>query len=459
MQRLELPKRGSWPLHYFALILLVVLTFMMGGASRADVLSLAILRPAAAILLIFGLYGLTYEMTRGFRLICGLAVALVALIGIQLIPLPPGVWTNLPGRGVMAEGMLAVGLQPNWQPITMLPWLTWNAFYALLVPLAALVLMLRCTPTQRASMLTVLIIAAIVSAVIGFVQAASPGVLQFYRLTNDGFPVGLFANRNHQAVWLCCLPLMLAGWSTFRGANGAASQVPMRLGALILVIALIPLVLITGSRAGLILYVLSLVMSAAILVGASNGSVLPWKNRRAMTLLAGLAIMTLLLVIAMASRDVAGARLMGTSFQDELRAVVWPRSINLAWAYFPSGIGYGAFPEVFKIGELQNTLGTSYVNHAHSDWIEFILDGGIVAVGILLTAIIAWGRVMIGLLRHGRPHSPGISLGLTAGAMMIILALASAADYPLRVPSLMVVGVIAVLWFAESRTLTTKRND
>ena len=57
MQRTRPTKLPLPSLPFASLVLLVILTFLMGGASRADVLSLAILRPAAAILLVIGLYG------------------------------------------------------------------------------------------------------------------------------------------------------------------------------------------------------------------------------------------------------------------------------------------------------------------------------------------------------------------------------------------------------------------
>ena len=400
----------------------------------------------------------TLEMTRGFRLICGLALALTAMIALQLLPLPPGLWTGLPGRALLADGMRAAGLEPGWQPLSMVPWLTWNALFSLLIPLAALVLMLRCTPSERLSMLPVLIFAGVACALVGFIQAAAPGSLHFYAITNEEFPVGLFANRNHQAVWLCCLPLMLAGWSAHAGAGkdsgkstskGGRGPV-LQLGALVLVIALIPLVLVTGSRAGLILYGVSLLLAGAIRFGAARGPISTMFDRRFVILVGGMIIVAVLVALTMMSRDVAAGRLVSGGLDDELRAVVWPRSLDLAWAYFPFGTGFGTFPEVFKIGELQNTLATSYVNHAHSDWVEFLMDGGIVALVILMTGLVAWGNVLVRLVAQRRPHSQWTTTGLTACAMTFVLGLASLADYPMRVPSLMLVGVVAIVWMAQA---------
>ncbi|QJQ32785.1 O-antigen ligase family protein [Sphingomonas lacunae] len=453
-------KKQSLPsLHFASLILLVAATFLMGGASRADVLSLAILRPIAAILLVIGLYGLTWQMTRGFRLVCGLAAALTLLIALQLVPLPPALWTNLPGRDLLADGLVAAGLPLGWQPISMVPSLTWNALFSLLVPLAGLVLMLRCTAEERLRMLPVLIIAGVCSAVLGFFQASAPGTIEFYALTNEGFPVGLFANRNHQAIWLCCLPILLAGWSSHAEQGERARGAMLQVCALLLVIALIPLVLITGSRAGVLLYALSLALAAAIRFGPGIGAGKVKWGRQSMALLGGFLFIALIVTIASMSRDVAVGRLMAGAFTDDLRAAILPRSLDLAWAYFPFGAGFGTFPEIFKIGETQTTLGSSYVNHAHSDWIEFLIDGGIAALVILMIGLIAWANVLVQLIANRRPHNHWLTMGLVAGAVIFVLGLASIADYPVRVPSLMLVGVVAIVWLAQSKTEMIAKRD
>ena len=453
-------KRRSLPsLHYVSLVVLVAVTFLMGGASRGDVLSLAILRPIAAVLLVVGLYGMTWHMLRGFRLLAALAAALTILIAMQLVPLPPGLWTALPGRALLAEGMAAAGLQPGWQPLSMVPSLTWNALFALLVPLATLVLMIRCTGEERLRILPVLLIAGIASALLGFVQASVPGVFEFYALTNEGFPVGLFANRNHQAVWLCCLPILLAGWTFHVDGTEAGRGVVLQLGALLFIVAMIPLVLITGSRAGVILYLLSLLIAAGIRFGRGAGAKQVLAGRKRLIVQVGLAALFLVVTIAAMSRDVAIGRLLAGAFTDDLRAAIWPRSIDLAWLYFPVGAGFGTFPEIFKIGETQATLNTSYVNHAHSDWVEFLIDGGIVALAILMTGLVAWGNSVAQLIARRRDRSQWSTMGLTGGAVTFILGLASIADYPVRVPSLMLVGVVAIVWLAQSKAEMIAKRD
>ncbi len=449
-------KRRSLPsIHYVSLIILVAATFLMGGASRGDVLSLVFLRPLAAVMLVIGLYGMTWDMVRGFRLVCGLSVGLTALVAVQLLPLPPGLWMSLPGRSLLADGFEAAGLQPGWQPLSMVPALTWNALFSLLIPLAALVLMLRCTSEERLRVLPVLVMAGVASASLGFIQAAAPGTIELYALTNEGFPVGLFANRNHQAIWLCCVPVLLAGWSLNADFEDQAKMTALQVGAVVFVIALIPLVLITGSRAGAVLYVLSLGLAAAIRFGRGKVAL----GRPAMLLVGAGLIVAVGVTVAAMSRDVALGRLLAGAFTDDLRAAIWPRSVDLVWTYFPFGAGFGTYPEVFKIGETQATLGASYVNHAHSDWIEFLIDGGLISLAILMIGFVAWANLTIRLIGKRLWHSQWSTVGMVASAIIFILGLGSIADYPVRVPSLMLVGVVAIVWLAQARAEMIAKSD
>ena len=56
--------------------------------------------------------------------------AVLALIAIQLVPLPPAVWGLLPGREFIAEGFRLLGQPLPWLPISLTPYETLvTAFY------------------------------------------------------------------------------------------------------------------------------------------------------------------------------------------------------------------------------------------------------------------------------------------------------------------------------------------
>ena len=55
------------------------------------------------------------------------AGAMVALVAIHLLPLPPALWGALPGREPVVDGLKLLGLKPGWQPLSLAPYDTITA--------------------------------------------------------------------------------------------------------------------------------------------------------------------------------------------------------------------------------------------------------------------------------------------------------------------------------------------
>jgi hypothetical protein len=84
-------KRRAWtscPSPYWALVAFLILTFLTGGGSRADIQSLIILRPAAVIFCGIGLWSLKWGHVKAYKLQFGVAAAIFALVGAHLVPRP-----------------------------------------------------------------------------------------------------------------------------------------------------------------------------------------------------------------------------------------------------------------------------------------------------------------------------------------------------------------------------------
>jgi O-antigen ligase len=114
--------------------------------------------------------------------------------------------------------------------------------------------------------------------------------------------------------------------------------------------------------------------------------------------------------------------------------------------YFPLGSGFGSFVEVYQIDEPDQLLDMVYVNHAHNDWLETVLTGGLFGALLLAIVVIAWVRRAASAFRTplNEQREPAFArLGLV---IILMMGLASLADYPLRVPSLAFIFVIAAFW-------------
>lgn len=438
---------------------LLILAGLIGGGSRADIVSLVVLRPLAVIVCGFGAWTLTREHVRAHRALFVLAAALISLTVLHLVPLPPALWQALPGRSIVTDIDRAAGLGAVWRPLSMAPETTWNALLSLAVPLAVLIIGVQLPADERHGLLTVLIALGLLSATFALFQASSPWSrgLYFYRVTNVGLPVGLFANRNHGAVLMAFMLPMLAAW--------AASQEPGRFAPLRpwlaagAVVVLLPLILVAGSRAGVLIAVVAMATVPFLFALRPADSVKParpgWLDRLrtcrfAMIGLGAAAVAGFVAMAARGSRAVAVQRLVETGDGDS-RLYLWSAVWRAILEYFPVGSGVGTFVEAFQVIEPQANLTTSYANHAHNDILEVVMTAGVPGVLLLIAAAGLWG-VASWRAWCLRPFADDRARFARLGSVLILLlALASLGDYPLRVPTMMCLAVVAALWLSGPR--------
>ena len=444
---------------------LVVLCFLFGGGSRADILSLMWLRPAAVLLLGAGLLTLRREHLSRYPALFALLGAVWALAVLHLLPLPPSLWQALPGRDIIVRIDDLAGIENVWRPLSMHPEGSWNALWALVIPTAALVLAAQLDArAQRTLLLVVLILGAIsiTLAAAQFAGGTSSGAY-FYRITNRGAPPGLFANRNHQAVFLASLFPLLAAW--WRISRSEQRDHPPRsfdrqtVIALAAGLAVVPLILVTGSRAGL---VASLVGFFGVLwitglpakptpVKRSSKSKFSQVSRYAPMAIIGLGVVLLATVTVTLGRGTAFDRLFGDAISGDMRADITPIVWGLAQDYGPWGSGIGSIVPVFRMHEPEAMLAPAYLNHVHNDYLEIALTAGIPGVLLVAAAIVAVGLAAYRLVRRRQESSRASqggerSLAKAGLTIIVIMLIASAADYPLRTPALSCLLMFACVW-------------
>lgn len=436
-----------------------VTLFFLGGGSRADIQSLILLRPIAAGLLAYGLWGVSKNDIQPFTFLWVIFGASVLLVATHLLPLPHSVWSNLPGRGLIAETDAIAGLGELWRPLSLVPNDSWNALYAMLIPAAAIVLFSRMTLANHHMMIGITLVIGLVSAFISILQVLGPdnGSLYFYRITNGGAAVGLFANRNHHAVFLACLiPVLAVFASGFSGR--VASRRVFHGSALAAGATLLLLILISGSRAGLLVAMIG-ICAVPMLFKPEGKSAdvrlkrfpVTWLNSKILAL-AATAFAVILLAI-LSSRAVSFDRLFGES-DDGLRLQIWGPIAKIAWTYFPFGSGLGTFADVYKIHEPAAMLSPEYLNHAHNDLLELLLTAGLPGLFLLLVVILAWGRQAYGLFFKTSDNSRQIRMARLGAVIILMLATASLVDYPLRTPSLSGLLILAAIWMAAGKKLS-----
>ena len=439
---------------------LVFLSFVLGGSARPEVVSLSPLRAIAALLLGVGLATLHWRHVKTYAPLTILAFACCLLPLSHLVPLPPGTANALPGHAVIATLDAQANLGAVWRPLTVTPEATRNALWSLLIPCAALALSIQIAQPRQKGVAVLVLAMGLISGVIGLLQTQSDshGVLYFYETTNNGSAVGLFANRNHQAVFLACLfPLMVAALDLHRSGDAGVSRPDqgrtlMRqvkwAGAGGAALFLMLLILVTGSRAGLALGVFGLACTpfvAHVGTRSSRGT-----SPRTPRLVLAVSLVAMSVVVALAiwlRRAVAIERLLGTDAAADMRLRILPTVQEITQAFWPWGSGLGSFEKIYQVFEPANLLAPSYMNHAHNDWLELILTGGVPSLVLVALGVLIWLSCAVKLVfgRAADPLSPLRKAGLV---IVLILALASLTDYPLRTPALSCLLVLASVWAA-----------
>lgn len=431
-----------------AFCLFLALIFITGGGSRGDITSLLFLRPVAALVLVGTLIGISRDQLRDIRWPLTFVGGLAAITALQLLPMPPAIWTALPGRDYMVDALNAAGLPVGWHAISLSPTRSWNALYSLMVPAAALTAYARLDSDERRATLPVSLVIGLASALLGLLQLIGPrrSALYFYEITNNGSAVGLFANRNHQAVLLASLFPMLAAWLlTNRGSK--QSQNLRQWAALGAAVAVVPMLMATGSRAGIVFGVLGMASIFAFLPSARYPAFeVAGKTVTPKWLVAALALLALPVLFLFASRIDAVERFAGVGMDDELRVSLWDPVSKMISGNLPFGGGMGTFSDIYKRVEPDALLNWSYVNHAHNDLIEFVYEGGLLSLGLLALAVWVLIRAALAVWRDRASVKADAVMARAALVAIAMLLGSSLVDYPLRVPSMATYGVLLMAW-------------
>jgi O-Antigen ligase len=362
------------------------------------------------------------------------AITFVLLVVLfQIIPLPATVWQRLPGRETMAAALSQVGALGTARPISIDPAATIAWATALLMPAAVLLHLTRTPPATLRIFYAILIACAALSGLVGALQLAlgHPDILALYDGPTRGAASGLFANTNHQALLMVVAVMALA---TFPRPAQVRREPPASTTALLWggigFFAL--MVIASGSRAGLLM--LAGTLPIAMLLRLRSATAAPWITAVG---LAGALIGALFLLYpgtnTLAVRE-------SFSVTHDLRAAYLPDLLLTLWQYWPTGSGLGTFTTAFPPNENLDVVTSAFLNHAHDDFLEALIEGGLAGAVAVLLAIGA-----VGVFAGKRLIAPSADRRLVAGAALILLACCvhSLVDYPMRTATIATVAAFA----------------
>lgn len=435
----------------------MVASLVFGGATRAGFLSDMILQVVAVPALIILLWK-AYQTPLAKPAQVGLAfcLALLAVPLIQLISLPPWLWTALPNRAASASVLELLGQPIRWRPLSTAQNATWLSVLSLLPPFVIFLGTLLLGFRERRALSLVVIAMGVVSVFLGLLQIAQgpESSLRFFEITNNSEAVGFFANRNHFAALLYAAALFAVAWAVSIAAWAGPAAARFEVGAIVRLIGIftILVVLLSGqamarSRAGIGLTIIALfgAFALALPAGRSSRTESGRLSDKSGTASAKLLIGAITLSIIFTAQY-ALFRILERFDADPLedaRLGFFHNTVAAARAFMPFGSGLGSFVSVYGQFETPQTiLANTFANHAHNDIVELWLETGIFGIALMALFFVWFIWRSFALWRDAsRPGYPAID-GLLRRAATIVTALLIAhcfVDYPLRTGAVMAV--------------------
>lgn len=435
-------------------ILLLVTALFCGGSSWGAPLRYAIVEVVAVLVMV---YTIAAPKTEGQRLgvlpivlIAGIALLFV----LQLVPLPFETWSHLPGRQLAADILRVTGAGTGSRPLTMDAERTISSGLSLLPALAMLLAAVYASNRDRLILAWCALGVVTASFLLGAAQMISgtgAAALTPFNTTNVGQPIGFFANSNHQAD-LMLIGFVFAGllMPSLKGSHRHWLQTPILFFGLMA--AFMIAIVLNNSRMAMLLLTVALL---AVLVRRSSF------NR-----LSGVVITVALVAVCFAAlaswSQLFSNSIAGFSDLDDPRYGIWP---DVLYAIFDkdqyrwAGSGIGTFEPVFKTVETLGGLGPHFINHAHNDYLEIVMEAGVFGAALLALYLVIVALSSWKVLRAA--PGPAANTLAYAGLISILLVMAhSLVDYPLRTP--LISTMFALCWamvLAPLRERVSRREN
>ena len=391
---------------------------------------------------------------RGGGRLFGLVGLTLLLFLVQLVPLPPARWTSLPGRELVADGFGLLDVAPGWMPVSLAPYDTLASLMTLLPPIAVLAAMVGLRAYTSAGMAIAVVAAAVAGVLLGALQVTSPdpqaSSWYLYPITNFGVAVGFFANANHMAtLLLIAIPMVTA---LAASAQDAGTDVRLRWAAMVVGIGSLLLLLLglalNGSLAGYGLAGPVLLASSLMIVGPRH------RRARLAILLGGLACFLAFILIIFTplnERLVAEDSAASVSTRQEMLAT----SAEAVRQFGFIGSGIGTFRKVHSLFEDPDRVDLTFVNHAHNDYVELVLEGGLPGA-VLLALFLGWWVMAVGSMARS-PAADRYAMAAAIGSAAILVH--SSVDFPLRTAGISAAFAACLALIILSRRPARSEND
>jgi O-antigen ligase len=115
----------------------------------------------------------------------------------------------------------------------------------------------------------------------------------------------------------------------------------------------------------------------------------------------------------------------------------------------------GSYVEAYQVLEPDNLLRPTFSNHAHNEVLEILFTAGLPGAVLIFLALAFLAAAVWRGLRTAGEAALFKRLGIV---VIILLAIASISDYPVRTPILSAVFVLAAIWASAPQSLFHKSD-
>lgn len=378
---------------------------------------------------------------------------------LQLVPIPIEWWAHLAGHQPYLDAQQAAGIAtPTSLPLSLNPLATQASIWAS-IPVTAVFLASLLLPAHRVyaliKLLLALGLAQVVLSVAQFATGAQQSPLHFGGQPG-GAIVGSFANRNSLADYLAMMvPLWFvvllhldrSGHSKRHGDGGPFQGMLKPLWALC-GFALVVVLISTQSRGGL--------LASMVVMALSLWVYLSTRSRHELNVKSRIGIVVLMVVFSATALMSAGAEKVTDrihrqqlTMDADTRNSLALSALEASQSLWPWGGGMGSFESVFpRFQHLHSAF--NYVNEAHNDYAQLLMDLGLYAVPLALILMVLVAHQVWQLrvtMRTDQRLSTQVATQWLAGCAALALMLHSWVDFNMRIPALAMTAAVLAGFF------------
>ena len=437
-------RTGVAPAYLFACLIL-------GGSAQGIWQNMLLQLGGVAIIAWAALDRRDGELARPARHLLILAMIGLALVLVQLVPLPAGLWASLGPRARIAEGFAALGMAVPAEPLSLTPARTLDSILGFIPPIAMFCAMVRLKAYRPQWLAAALILGTVLGIALGALQVAGSSgdtpVWYLYQETNVGKAVGFFANADHMATLLIItIPFLVAIPTAMKASSVQRYSAALAIAAGLGLVVVVGLAL-NGSLAGYGLAVPVLAASLLILLPPQS-PLRTWVAGAAALLLVGA-------VVALETTSIGAGKLGEHATSSvESRAQILSTTTRAIRDFMPLGSGLGSFRNVYPLYEQAQQVTITFVVHAHNEYAELALELGIPGI-ILMLLFFAWWIVAVWRVWSSVEGGPFARAAAIASAAMLAH---SVVDFPLRTAAIAVCFAMCLALLADGRAAPPKES-